>query len=117
LVFVPRLGKYDLGARYFDGRCVGLPQILRTPGLGGMMKLEADNGKKTIYSGIQAGGDPAVEWCYSEFLDVLAAQGRSLPAYVQREFEDFLKCGQLEARIPAGAVPGLSHRAAGRLQL
>jgi len=25
-----------------------------------------------------------------------AAQGRALPAYVQREFEDFLKCGRLE---------------------
>ena len=31
-----------------------------------------------------------------QFLDVLAAQGRSLPTYVQREFEDFLRCGRLE---------------------
>lgn len=29
--------------------CSGLPQISRTPGLGGMMKLEAENGKKTIF--------------------------------------------------------------------
>ncbi len=37
-----------------------------------------------------------VETYYPEFLDVLAAQGRSLPTYVQREFEDFLKCRRLE---------------------
>ena len=37
-----------------------------------------------------------VESYYPEFLDVLAAQGRSLPTYVQREFEDFLRCGRLE---------------------
>ena len=27
---------------------------------------------------------------------MLAEQGRSLPGYVVREFEDFLKCGRLE---------------------
>jgi len=26
----------------------------------------------------------------------MAAQGRPLPEYVQREFEDYLKCGRLE---------------------
>jgi hypothetical protein len=26
----------------------------------------------------------------------LAAQGTELPEYVQREFEDYLKCGRLE---------------------
>jgi WD40 repeat protein len=26
----------------------------------------------------------------------LAAQGRALPGYVEREFEDYLKCGRLE---------------------
>jgi hypothetical protein len=33
---------------------------------------------------------------YPRFIKLLAAQGRSLPAYVQREFDDFLKCGILE---------------------
>jgi len=33
---------------------------------------------------------------YPRFLALLATQGRSLPAYVQREFDDFLKCGILE---------------------
>ena len=30
------------------------------------------------------------------FADLMAAQGRSLPDYVQREFEDCLKCWRLE---------------------
>ena len=33
---------------------------------------------------------------YPRFLELLADQGRSLPHYVQREFDDFLKCGILE---------------------
>ena len=33
---------------------------------------------------------------YPAFKAHLAAQGRPLPAYVQREFEDYLKCGRLE---------------------
>ena len=37
-----------------------------------------------------------VEKYYHEFLAQLAAQGRSLPDYVQQEFTDFLKCGLLE---------------------
>jgi hypothetical protein len=37
-----------------------------------------------------------VEEHYPEFLELLSAQGRSLPEYVRREFEDFLKCGRLE---------------------
>ena len=37
-----------------------------------------------------------VEKHYPGFLALLAAQGRSLPDYVQREFTDFLKCGLLE---------------------
>lgn len=32
-------------------------QISHTPYLGGMMELEAENGKKTILSGAQSGGD------------------------------------------------------------
>jgi ribosomal protein S27E len=37
-----------------------------------------------------------VEEHYPRLLGLLAAQGRWLPEYVQREFEDFLKCGRLE---------------------
>jgi len=37
-----------------------------------------------------------IEEHYPRFLEPLATQGRSLPEYVQREFEDFLKCGRLE---------------------
>lgn len=37
-----------------------------------------------------------VETYYPAFAANLAAQGRELPGYVQREFEDYLKCGRLE---------------------
>ena len=37
-----------------------------------------------------------VEEHYPAFVALREAQGRPLPAYVQREFEDFLKCGRLE---------------------
>ena len=37
-----------------------------------------------------------VEHHYPAFVAELGAQGRSLPAYVQREFEDYLQCGRLE---------------------
>ena len=33
---------------------------------------------------------------YPEFRDVMAAQSKSLPAHVQQEFEEYLKCGRLE---------------------
>lgn len=33
---------------------------------------------------------------YPRFLALLADQGRSVPHYVRREFDDFLKCGILE---------------------
>ena len=33
---------------------------------------------------------------YPRFLALLADQGRSLPHYVRREFDDFLKCGILD---------------------
>jgi hypothetical protein len=33
---------------------------------------------------------------YPAFADRMAAQGTPLPAYVQREFEDYLRCGRLE---------------------
>ncbi len=37
-----------------------------------------------------------VEQHYSAFIDQLATQSTVLPGYVQREFEDYLKCGRLE---------------------
>ena len=37
-----------------------------------------------------------VEQYYPPFVEHLAAHERSLPAHVQREFEDYLKCGRLE---------------------
>lgn len=37
-----------------------------------------------------------VEEYYPTFAALMEEQGRELPGYVQREFEDYLKCGQLE---------------------
>lgn len=37
-----------------------------------------------------------VEQHYPTFIAHLAERGRELPGYVQREFEDYLKCGRLE---------------------
>ena len=37
-----------------------------------------------------------VEEYYPAFVSHLAAQGTVLPGYVEREFEDYLKCGPLE---------------------
>jgi ribosomal protein S27E len=37
-----------------------------------------------------------IEQHYPTFTAYLAAQGRELPGYVQREFDEYLKCGRLE---------------------
>ncbi|MEF4024299.1 MULTISPECIES: transposase zinc-binding domain-containing protein, partial [unclassified Acinetobacter] len=37
-----------------------------------------------------------VEEYYQTFAAHLAEQGKELPGYVQREFEEFLQCGRLE---------------------
>lgn len=37
-----------------------------------------------------------VERHYLEFLEQLSHQGKSLPKHVEKEFEEFLKCGRLE---------------------
>ena len=37
-----------------------------------------------------------IEAHYPAFVEHLAARGRTLSAQVQREFEDYLKCGRLE---------------------
>jgi hypothetical protein len=49
---------------------------------------------------------------YPRFLELLADQGRSLPDYVQREFEDFSSAGFLQterARLQLGQAPPTSH--------
>ena len=50
------------------------------------------------------------------FLSRLAAEGTALPGYVEREFEDYLKCGRLEhgfLRYAAIAVGRDTLRATG----
>ena len=37
-----------------------------------------------------------VEQHYPAFAALMSAQGRALPTFVHREFEDYLKCGRLE---------------------
>ena len=37
-----------------------------------------------------------VDLYYPEFITNLAEQGKYLPKYVEREFDEFLRCGQLE---------------------
>ena len=37
-----------------------------------------------------------IEQHYPRFLAHLSSEGRTLPGYVQREFEDYLRCGRLE---------------------
>jgi hypothetical protein len=40
-----------------------------------------------------------VERYYPELAELMADQGRSLPRYVCREFDEYLKCGRLEYGI------------------
>jgi ribosomal protein S27E len=40
-----------------------------------------------------------VERYYSDFTASLAAQGKYLPKYIEREFDEFLRCGELENRF------------------
>lgn len=37
-----------------------------------------------------------VEQHYSKFKEALSEQGKQLPTFVEREFDDFLRCGRLE---------------------
>jgi ribosomal protein S27E len=37
-----------------------------------------------------------VERHYPEFKETLSEQGKQLPKFVEREFDDFLRCGRLE---------------------
>ena len=43
-----------------------------------------------------------VETCYPKFLARLQAEGESLPHFVQREFDDYLKCGLLLCGADSG---------------
>ena len=70
-----------------------------------MMPLLAgtDAGAGTLRAGEYARHRPAqtllyqlVEAHYPAFVEHLAARECTLPAHVQREFEDYLKCGRLE---------------------
>ena len=49
-----------------------------------------------------------VERCYPDLLDLLAAQDRPLPKYVQREFDDFLEVRAVGTRISPCQMPRLS---------
>jgi hypothetical protein len=51
-----------------------------------------------------------------KIIDPPDAQGTLLPEYVQRELDDFLKCGRLEHGFSARALHGLSPRTIGRIQ-
>ncbi len=42
---------------------------------------------------------------YPNFSQQLAEEGKILPGYVQREFEDYLKCGRLEHGFIPGILP------------
>jgi hypothetical protein len=42
---------------------------------------------------------------YPVFRQQLSEEGRILPDYVQREFEDYLKCGRLEHGFILGILP------------
>ena len=50
-----------------------------------------------------------IEAHYPAFVEHLAARERTLPAHVQHEFEDYLKCGRLDHGFLR--VRGLSRRA------
>lgn len=53
----------------------------------------------------------------SAFNAHLAADRTALPAYVEREFDEYPKCGPHRARFPAGAFRDLSCRALCGVQL
>ena len=50
---------------------------------------------------------------YPDFRRQLAEEGGILPDYVQREFEDYLKCGRLEHGFIPGILPSTPSGPAG----
>ena len=67
-----------------------------TAGLGGRKSARAFAPRHERHRPEQTLLYQIVDKYYPEFLAQLAAEDRSLPDYVQREFTDFLKCGLLE---------------------
>ena len=57
--------------------------------VGNAVSYERHRPERTLLYQIIAEYSPA-------FLELMSAQGRALPVYVQREFEDYLRCGRLE---------------------
>lgn len=58
-----------------------------------------------------------VEEYYPAFTTHLTEQGRGLPGYVQREFEDYLKCGRLEHGFLRARCASCHAERPGRFQL
>jgi hypothetical protein len=58
-----------------------------------------------------------VEQHYPAFRELRAMAGRSLPDYIEEEFDAYLKCGRLEEGLPARALRALPRREAGGIQL
>lgn len=71
------------------GSCPTQQQPGRLPGRRGAGRYQRHRPEQTLFYRI-------VEAYYPTFAAHLAEQGRELPGYVQREFEDYLKCGRLE---------------------
>jgi hypothetical protein len=46
---------------------------------------------------------------YPHFLALMEQQGRSIPLYVQREFDDYLQCGRLEHGFLRVRCEGCHH--------
>jgi hypothetical protein len=47
---------------------------------------------------------------YPDFLAQIEAEGRDLPQFVRREFEEYLKCGRLEHGFRGCAVPTVMQK-------
>ncbi len=58
---------------------------------GGVASYERHRSEQTLLYRI-------VEQHYPTFLSLMAVQSRALPTYVQREFDDYLRCGRLVTR-------------------
>ncbi len=58
-----------------------------------------------------------VDEYYPAFAALMAEQGKELPGYVQREFEEFLQMRAAGAWLSTGSLRVLPRRAPGRFQL
>ncbi len=66
-----------------------LMSLARNPGAHGSPSYERHQPAKTLLYRL-------VQQYYPTFKASLENQGKTLPHYIQREFEDFLQCGRLE---------------------